>query len=343
MASDSPSSPLSVTLFGDINVDVLMSIPSYPPPGGDAMATGLILRPGGSVANTAIVLAKLGVQVRLIGRTGNDRWADIALAPLLEYNVDVSAVRRDAGESTGLIFIPVTPDGERTMFSYRGANVRIPPQEIVPELLQGSRILHISGYNFLETPQRTSTWRAIDLAQQAGIPLSLDVGVEPALRARAEIESLLPSVSILSLGMDEASPLFNVDSPEEAAQSALERGVLAAAIKLGSQGCLLADHDRVFRQPAFPVQVVDTTGAGDAFCAGLLFAYLRRLDLPVAATIANASGALATAAIGGGPVLPGRDQLIHFLQSQENLKAEPYLQEALAELSKGIQRDSYRG
>jgi len=340
MAFDNPASSQQVTVFGDINVDVLMSIPTYPPPGGDAMATGLILRPGGSVANTAIVLAKLGVQVRLIGRTGDDRWADMALAPLLEYNVDVSAVRRDATESTGLIFIPVTPDGERTMFSYRGANTLIPPQEIGPELLQGSRILHISGYNFLTTPQRTSTWRAVDLAQQAGIPLSLDVGVEPALRARAEIERLLPSVSIILLGMDEARPLFEIDSAEEAAQCALERGVLLAAIKLGRDGCLLADRKRVFRQPGFQVQVVDTTGAGDAFCAGLLFAYLRRLDLAVSASIANASGALAAAVIGGGPVLPGLDQLIHFLQKQENLKSEPYLQEALAELSKGIQRDS---
>ena len=213
MASDSPASSLLVTLFGDINVDVLMSISSYPPPGGDAMATGLTRRPSGSVANTAIVLAKLGVQVRMIGRTGDDRWAEMALAALTEYNVDVSAVRRDATEPTGLIFIPVTRDGERTMFSYRGANPRIPPQEIGPELLRGSRILHVSGYNLLEMPQRASTWRAVDLALEAGVPLSLDVGVEPALHARAEIERLLPNVSILSLGMEEARPLFETDSP----------------------------------------------------------------------------------------------------------------------------------
>jgi len=336
MASNSPASSPLVTLIGDINIDVLMSVPSYPPLGGDAMATSLTLRAGGSVANTAIVLAKLGVQARLIGRTGDDRWADMALAPLIEYNVDVSTVRRDPTESTGLIFIPVTPDGERTMFSYRGANVYLPQHEISPELLRGSRILHVSGYNFLTLPQRASTWRAIELAQEAGIPLSLDVGVEPALRARAEIERLLPYVSILALGMDEARPLFETDSPDEAAQRALERGVLAAAVKLGRHGCLLADHSRTFQQPGFPVQVVDTTGAGDAFCAGLLFAYIRRLDLPVAASVANASGALAATVMGGGPALPGRDQLIDFLQKRENLKDEPYLQEALNELGKEI-------
>jgi ribokinase len=334
MTPDSPSSSMMVTLIGDINIDVLMSIPTYPPPGGDAMATGLTLRAGGSVSNTAIVLARFGVQARLIGRTGNDRWADLALALLNECNVDVSAIRRDAAEPTGLIFIPVTPDGERTMFSYRGANVHLPPQEISSELLYGSRILHISGYNFLTNPQRASTWRAIELAQEAGIPISLDVGVEPALRARAEIERLLPYVSILALGMDEARPLFGTVSPDEAAQRALEQGVLAAAIKLGRHGCLLADHNCVFLQSGFPVQVVDTTGAGDAFCAGLLYAYLRRLDLPAAATIANALGALAATMMGGGPVLPGRNQLIHFLREQESLKGEPYLQEALAELEK---------
>lgn len=340
MVAGSLESSSLVTLIGDINIDVLMSIPGYPPPGGDAMAADLALRPGGSIANTAIVLAKLGVPTRLIGRTGSDIWADMAMAPLIDHHVDISSVQRDASDSTGLIFIPVTPDGERTMFSYRGANVRLPPQEIVPELLHGSQILHISGYNFLANPQRASTWRAVDLAIEAGIPISLDVGVEPALRARAELERLLPSVHILSLGMDEARPLFEISSPEEAAQHALERGVQTTAVKLGRHGCLLADHNYAFRQPGFPVQVVDTTGAGDAFCAGVVFAHLRGLSLPAAACIANASGALAAAVMGCGGVLPGRDQLFLFLQNQENLKGEPYLEEALVELGTGIKKNS---
>ena len=112
-------------MFGDINVDVLMSISSYPQPGEDATAAKVVFRPGGSAANTALALTKLGVKTNMIGRTGDDTWADIALEPLAKAGVDIHYVRRDPEKPTGLIFIPVTGSGERTMFSYRGANLMI--------------------------------------------------------------------------------------------------------------------------------------------------------------------------------------------------------------------------
>ena len=309
-------------MFGDINVDVLMSISSYPQPGEDATAAEVVLRPGGSAANTAVALTKLGVETSMIGCTGDDAWADIALEPLAKAGVDIHNVRRDPGKSTGLIFIPVTPNGERTMFSYRGANPRISASEIEPQTLANSSILHLSGYNFLVSPQKDASYRAVELAQDMGIDLSMDIGTAPAAQAKDELERILPLLNLVILGSDEAGDLLSSQTPEEAISALLERGVSMVAYKLGQDGCIVADHTSTHRLPAFEVETIDTTGAGDAFCAGMLFARLHDLSLPAAGLLANALGGLATTVWGGGGDIPERGKVLNFLRTQENKRTE---------------------
>jgi len=310
------------TVFGDINVDVLMSISSYPQPGEDATAAEVVLRPGGSAANTALALTKLGVKTNLIGRTGDDTWADIALEPLAKAGVDIHSVRRDPDKPTGLIFIPVTANGERTMFSYRGANLRISASDIEPVTMANSSILHLSGYNFLVSPQKEASYLAVELAQDMGIDLSMDIGTVPAVQAKHELERILPLLNLVILGSDEAGDLLSIQTPEEAIPALLERGVSMVAFKLGQDGCIVADRTGTYRLPAFEVETVDTTGAGDAFCAGMLFARLHNLSLPAAGLLANALGGLATTVWGGGGDIPERGEVLNFLQTQENKRTE---------------------
>ncbi len=309
-----------VVLFGDINVDVLMSIPQFPDPGGDAMAEQVTLRPGGSVANTVIVLAKLGMSTKIIGRTGDDHWADIAMQPITNVGVDVSEVSRDPHDSTGLIFIPVTRDGERTMFSYRGANIRKSSAEISSQIFSGARLLHISSYNLLESPQKVATRRALDFALTAGLGISMDIGVEPAIRIASDLVELLPSLSHIILSMEEAQRLVHKTTPGSAADELLLRGVEVVGLKLGSAGCLVADANNRHTLPGYEVVSVDTTGAGDAFCAGLLFGWMQGLSLAASGLLANALGALATTVWGCGSALPGRDEVVSLLQEQLHLK-----------------------
>jgi len=323
---------IEVTLFGDVNVDALMSIPSYPSPGGDAMAQQVILRPGGSVANTAIVLARLGVKTKMIARVGDDRWADMALEPLINLEVDVSAVQRDPTDSTGLIFIPVTHEGERTMFSYRGANTRTPVEAITAQALGQPRFLHLSAYNFLTSPQREATWKAVELAKEAGIPISMDIGVEPSRRVTgdgdcgATLLALLPDLALVVLGREEAQNLVGSSDPATACAAlgqtygstpARQGGGLGLiGLKLGKDGCFIASNTEQYFLPGFTVDAVDTTGAGDAFCAGMLFGRLAGISLPASGLLANALGALATTVWGGGPVLPGKAEVTCFLQEE---------------------------
>jgi ribokinase len=302
-----------VVVLGDLNVDALLSIPAFPAPGGDALATQAQWQAGGSAANTAAVLAKLGQASRLLARVGSDAWAGQALAALRQAGVDTAAIQHDPAAPTGLFFITVTPDGERTMFGWRGANVRLDPGAIEPALASAGW-LHLSGYALLEAPQREAALRALALAGARGVPASLDVGRFPALQQPELVRELLPRLALCVLDLEAARTLVGeVAGPAEAAQALTAAGVGLAGLTLGAQGAYLRSGPEALSQPAFPVAVADTTGAGDAFSAGLIFAQLRGLSLPAAGRLAAALGALAVAAWGAGPSLPGRAEVRAFL------------------------------
>lgn len=306
-----------VTCFGDINVDVIMSVNVYPQAGGDAMANQVRICPGGSIANTAIVLAKLGVPVKIISKVGKDPWADLSLRPLSELHIDLADVSRDPDDSTGLIFIPVVLSGERTMFSFRGANVRKSPDEISEDILHTSSWLHVSSYNFLVSPQRDATWKTIEIAQRNKIDISVDIGVEPAKNARDEINKVVPFLTLIVLSLEEAREILGDVTPENAIQRLLSMGVKMVGIKLGRDGCIVGNEVGIWRIPGLPIQAVDTTGAGDAYCAGLIYAHQSGLNPETAGFLANALGALAATVWGGGPTLPGKGELIRFLSQQD--------------------------
>ncbi len=316
-----------VALVGDINVDVLLPVERYPHLGDDAPAHGVLLRPGGTVANTGVVLAKLGVAVHMTSCVGRDPWAELALEALAGVGMDLSGVRRTHRAGTGFVAIPVTPDGERTMFSYRGANALLRPEDISPQALEPARILHMSGYNFMASTQREASLHALEQARQRGLPLSLDVGLEPARSIPDTVQELLDQACIVSLGMEEAHRLWGVETPEEALAAAAATGAELIGLKLGAAGCLVAQGDARVRLAGLPVEPVDTTGAGDAFTAGLIAGWVWGWPLAATALLANTLGGLATTVWGGGPELPGRAEVwAHLAGRAEDPEIRPLLE-----------------
>jgi len=297
-----------VVALGDINVDVIAHIPRYPPQGGDGLAERMSVHGGGSAANTAIALARLGLDVGLIGRVGEGPLAGWALAELAEAGVDLSAVQRDPEAMTGLMFIAVTPDGERTMFGYRGANTRTDPDLLDEAYIAEARLLHLSGYALLEAPQREAALRALEVAHRAGLRITLDVGLEATARLAGEVRNLSSQFDLVFLTLAEAGRLTGCSDAEGAVGRLLSWGVGAVALKLGGRGCLVGTGDELFGAPAFPVEVKDTTGAGDAFDAGLICGQLRGLGWRESALLANALGALAATVEGAGGSLPSREE-----------------------------------
>jgi ribokinase len=306
----------TVCLLGDLNVDVLLPVAAYPPPGGETVAGRVETTAGGSSANTAGVLGRLGAGARLIGRVGRDRWAEAALEPLRAAGVDTRWLQVDGEAGTGLTFIAVGPAGERTMFAYRGANTRTDPDEIRAEVFAGAAALHVSGYALLTAPQSQAAERALSLAHAAGVPLSLDPGELPARERMAEVQAWLPRLGLCVLGREEARSLAGTAEPLAAAERLVGLGVRWVGLKLGAAGALVADAAGAWHIPALPVTAVDTTGCGDAFSAGMLFGLARGLSLPAAGWLATTLGGLAATVPGAGPALPGREAALPALRQR---------------------------
>ncbi len=304
-----------VLLLGDINIDVQMRVPALPALGGEVLTSGIQLSLGGSASNAAVVLAKLGrlggphLIAHIIGRVGQDEWANIALQALQRCGVAISAVQRDPIVSTSVLFNAITPDGERSMFTHRGANVHTDPSQIPFALFEQADWLHISGYALLNLPQRAAVWQAVEWARQRQIPISLDPALYPSQNAPEQIRALLPHLALCVMGRDEAEAIMPTllaqgqPSVPELLAPFFDTGVCMVALKLGANGCVIATRDQAHSLPAVPAKVIDTTGAGDAFSAGAIYGCLHGWALPQIGQLANRLGSLATEVMGSGEAL----------------------------------------
>jgi len=302
-----------VVALGDINLDVIVRVPEFPRQGGEAVTEQGAVLPGGSAANTARALAALGVDVGLIACVGQDPLGEVSLGRLRAAGVDTSQVQRTTDAPTGLMFIPVTPGGERTMFGFRGANICLRAEKMDLEYIRRARLLHLSGYALMTSPQRDAALAATHAACEAGIPLSLDPGICAAAQQREALLRLLPDVALLLPDSLEAELLTGLADPQAALDEFVSLGPQVVAIKLGARGALLGNRDEVIDLPAFRVEPVDATGAGDAFNAGIIFGWLRGLSLPASGVLAGALGAL-TAAREGGATPPGPKEVCSLLE-----------------------------
>ena len=287
-----------VVALGDINVDIIANYDAFPVRGEDAFAHAIEFHCGGSAANTALMLASLGVETSLIARVGPDLWASRVVESLREAGVLIDSLQFDAVAMTGLMYIIVTPGGERTILGYRGANAATDPGQISETDIQAAKLFHLSGYALLVEPQRTAALQALEMATCSGLTVSLDPGMSGARAAVTELRSLLPSVNILSPNLAEAQRLSGLATPEDCAQALLDAGIQVVALKLGSNGCLVGTCDGLLWVPGFAVEPRDSTGAGDSFAAGLIAGFLRGLDWAAAATLGNALGAMTTSCVG---------------------------------------------
>jgi ribokinase len=304
-----------VVTIGDINIDVIAHIPGYPQKGGEGLAEQGQIYCGGSAANTAVVLGRFGVDVGIIGRVGEDVLAPLALAALDEAGVDGCCIQRDPETITGIILVAVTPDGERTMFGCRGANVRTDPALLDEDYIAQARLFHLSGYSLLAVPQRDAALRALGVAHQAGLTVTADLGLEAVMRVTDRAKAILPKVDVLFPNQDEAEYLTGCQDIEGAIECLLDYGVGVVALKLGKRGCAIGSGEETFVVPGFAVSTVDTTGAGDSFDAGLILGRLEGWGWRESALLADALGALTASVEGAGTSLAERGEVWAFLEA----------------------------
>lgn len=263
-----------VLVVGDVNLDVLVA-PVRPFEPGTDVPAAIRLAPGGAGANVALGLARLGRSTTLVGCIGADDSA-VLTRHLQTAGVELS-LRVLSDARTGTIVAVVDSDGERSMAADRGANSFLSEAQLGDAVIENHRHLHVSGYSMLDPRTGHVARAAIARAKRLGRSVSVDpASVGPLLGyGAARFRTDITGVDLLLPNSAEARGLTGVVDIEQAAR---ELALLCAAVAVtcGADGALWADSDGVLRCPAVaePGTVRDTTGAGDAFTAGLLNAWL---------------------------------------------------------------------
>lgn len=281
-----------IVVLGDIAVDIVSTLETPLIRGSDAPAA-VRLMPGGSGANVAVWLARLGRLVTFIGRVGDDRFGAWLRDDLRAEGVE-PALSADPARGTGVIQVLVEPDGERTMVPDRGANACWRADEIPLDLVAGAELLHVVGYVLLDEASRPGALAAMAHARANGVPVSLDPSSHGPLTrlGAAGFWALVGRPDILLPNRGEARALTGCTAPEEML-TALRGRAGVVAIKLDREGCLAAAGDETVRMPAAEARIVNATGAGDAFNAGFLATWLAAEELAAACRAGVNLGTLA--------------------------------------------------
>ncbi|MGW3805332.1 carbohydrate kinase family protein [Micromonospora sp. NPDC005113] len=294
--------PARVVVVGDLITDVV-AVLSGPPATGSDTAADITLGGGGQAANTAAWIAAQGVDVTLVGAVGNDDAGRDRVAELDRAGVDC-AVDRVEGVPTGTVIVLAT-DGERTMISQRGANLRLSAEHVERALaaVPDAGHLHLSAYTLLDAESRGAGLRALAAARERGLTTSVDAASAAPLRrvGAAAFLGWVRDVDLLLVNADEATVLAGGLDP--AAQGrALSATARRVVVKRGAAGAVWVDRSApVCVAPARRVAVVDVTGAGDAFAAGLLTAWLAGAAPTAALNRAADLGAVAVSTVGARP------------------------------------------
>lgn len=285
--------------LGDIMIDIHAMLPDRLSPGSDTPAP-ISFGHGGSAANTACWLAGLGVPTLFAGKVGDDAHGREAVARLRDHGV-TTRVSIDPGTPTGVCLVLVTPDGERTMIPSAGANANLAEADIIePPLLTEADRLHLSGYSLLTEGSRAAARAALAQAGRLGVPVSVDAASAAPIRRVGGRQMLawLPAGALLLANADELAALTEDDPNGPAAL--IERG-LSVIVKQGSRGAFLVTAEGQWQLPTEALDVLDSTGAGDAFAAGVLAGLHAGVGLVEAVGAGNRLGARAVGQLGGRP------------------------------------------
>jgi sulfofructose kinase len=269
--------------------DTLIIVPHFPAYAGKAPFTKEILSPGGQVASAMVTCARLGLRTKYIGTIGDDERGRVQLESLRLCGIDLSElqVRKGCANQSAYIIIDEST-GERTVFWSRPDSLRLEADSIRPESILDARLLHIDAHD------TEAVARAAEIARSAGIPVTLDIDTvyKGAGRVLAAADYLIASSEFPGNWTGERDPLKALERLQQ------EYGMKVAAMTLGAHGAIALCGGRYHYSPAFVVNCVDTTGAGDVFHGAFCYALLQQMPLSDALQFSNAMAALNCTGIG---------------------------------------------
>jgi ribokinase len=306
-----------VVVVGSFNMDLVVKAERRSQTGETLMGEEFGMFIGGKGSNQAIAAARLGTDVTMIGRLGTDLFGDTLMAAHAEESICTDYVIRDTEVGTGIASISIDADGDNSIVLVPQANMRLTVADIerASESIAAADVLLLQ----LEVPIAASQ-RAAEIAKSNGATVVLN----PA-PAQELPDDFLAQVDILTPNEVETESLSGVKvstavDAERAAKVLLDKGLSAVILTLGERGALLLTPDLTRQVPAYTVEVVDTTAAGDAFCGALATGLAQGENLVDAVAFANAAGALAVTVFGAAPSMPTAAQVEAFCEGHNKVQ-----------------------
>lgn len=273
---------LDVIGFGALNMDKLYRVKRIAGADEESFITGYIEAPGGSAANTMVGLARLDVNTGCIGKLAQDREGRHLLQDLVNEGVNVKGVIISTERRSGVVFCFVDEEGERAMYVNPGVNNDLIVNEIDVEHCRNTKFLHLTSF----IGDKAFEVQKELLKDLTHVKVSLDPGMHYAAKGFQALKPILTKCYIVFPNESELQLLTGEDYVR-GSSALIEEGVQIVAVKLGKKGCYVTDGVEKHLIDAYQVKVMDTTGAGDAFCAGFLYGLLTGKDLYTCGRLGN--------------------------------------------------------
>jgi len=293
-----------VVCFGALNMDKLYRVNRIAREDEESYITDFKESPGGSAANTAVGLARLGLKIGFIGKVSDDREGKLLIEDFERESVDTNGIVVLRGGRSGAVIGFVDGEGERALYVDPGVNDSLEIEEIDLQYAQNTEFLHLTSF----VGEKPFKAQKNLLNALPDIRVSFDPGELYVRKGLASLEPIIEKSTVLFLNRNEIKVLTG-EKYEKGSKILLERGAGIVAVKLGEKGCYITDGKESHTIEPFKVKAVDTTGAGDAFCAGFLYGLIRGKDLYECAQLGNFVASRCIAKIGARTGLPTRKDL----------------------------------
>jgi len=294
-------SRFDVVGFGALNVDKLFKVNRIAAKEEESFITDFAETCGGSAANTVVGLARLGCKVGFVGKVASDREGKMLLEEFRREGVDIKGVAVAKKGRSGTVMGFVDEKGERALYIDPGVNDQVGFNENIKRYASQTTFLHLTSFVGEESFQAQK--RILETIPE-DVMVSFDPGALYARKGLAALESIVGRTFVFMPNVGELELLTGIADYKRGAEAMLKKGVKVVAVKLGSRGCYVTDGKQSLNVEAFKVSVVDTTGAGDAFCAGFLYGLIEHESLEECGRIGNFVASRCTTRMGARVGLP---------------------------------------
>jgi len=295
-----------IVVVGSLNIDLAIKTKNLPSPGQTVVGDSFMTNPGGKGANQAVACARLGADVRLIGRVGTDSYGQLLLENLAAEKVNIDAVSTDSQAHTGIALISVERSGENTIIASYGANMLCGVEEIelAKKAIRDSDVLLLQN----EIPQQVNLATA-EYARKCGVKTVWDPApaVTDSTLMLEKCDYFTPNKTETKILLNEA--ITDVQSAITVSEEFSKLNRAVPIITLGAEGAVYAENGQSFTINPFKINVVDSVAAGDAFAAAVAVAIAEGKDIAMSIKFASATGSLAATKAGAQDSMPYRNEV----------------------------------